>query len=168
MALEKIFEKEFQNIDNEARIKKEVVFYFKDLINSNYQEITNVFFPIIEKEFKNNENLESEVDSVKQEFFEKRLYVEVSKMIKELNSMTKKVIGITMYEDTIQTPDVQLGFSEYFKYKGFEKVSKKLTEKGINEINSYSAVAGLLSIEESRKKSRKMLKMAKVKFRQYK
>lgn len=156
MALERIFEEENKKIDYNAQIEKRVVSYFVNLINSDYQEFVKVFSPIIDKKFKENlkyfgEDLEKNgVEKVRQEFFEKGLYIEVSRMIKKLSDDAEKIRGIIIYKREPQTPDIQLGFSKYFKYNCIEATGKKLTEKGINVINSYRESSGLVSIEERR------------------
>ncbi len=149
MALERIFEEENKKIDNNAQIKKNVVSYFGNLINSNYQEFVNVFSPIIEKKFKDNlkylsKDIEEKgFDAVKQEFFERQLYTETSSMIKKLSDDAGRIIGMTIYREKVESPDVQLGFSEYFKYEGLEATGKKLTKKGTDEINSYREMQDL-------------------------
>jgi len=157
MALEKVFEREHQKIENKAKIERRILSYFDNLINSNYELISKVFSPLIKKRFEDIlEDLSKKIEEksfeeVKQKLFENRLYTEISSMINKLNNECGSIYGVTIYEKEFQTPDIQLGFSKYFKYYGSEATSKKLTEKGINEINRYRNAAELIPLKKEKK-----------------
>lgn len=163
MALERVFEEEIGKIDEEAQIKKNIISYFNNLINLNYDSLKKIFYPVIKKEFdEEKENLEKEIiekgiKSVRQNFFDEQLYFKTSKMINELENNANSVMGIISYREKIEDPDISLGFSEYFKWKGINFYGKKLTNKGIEELNLYRLASGLLPIAENRKRSLKRL-----------
>ena len=143
MSLEKVFKKEYRKIEEESRVKKNVLFYFSAFINSNYNALVKVFSPIIAEQFKESiehlvdDILENGMETVRQDFFESRLYFESSEMIKKLDNDAKKTMDVERYKEKIRTPDIQLGFSEYFVYSGLSVIGKRLTEKGVSEVNSY-------------------------------
>ena len=156
MTLEKIFEKEIQKINNKAKIKKDIVCYFCDLINSKYGEFSNVFSQIIEKEFKENlKYLNDELEKkgfslVKLDFFENTLYYKVSNMILSLSEDARFNLRSKTYTKKTKTPEIELNFAEYFRYNNCELFGKRLTKEGIKEIDSYRKVSKDFSIEEEK------------------
>ncbi|MCK4649848.1 hypothetical protein KAT36_01315 [Candidatus Pacearchaeota archaeon] len=156
MAIEDVLKRRYLMIDDERNSDKKVVSCFCDLISSNYEVLSGIFSSVIDKQFKENlgcmieEMEEKGFDAVKQEFFEDGLYVEVSDMIRELNSKRNRGMGATIYGEEVKTPDVQFGLSEYFRSgesAGGGILNKGLTKKGINVVNLYRKARGLSSLE---------------------
>lgn len=74
-------------------------------------------------------------DEVKVHFFDNQLYFETFHMLKELEGMKTRSSGITTYSKQAQTPDVELGLTEYRIFMG--GYTKHLTDKGLELVNAY-------------------------------
>ena len=156
MALEDVLKEKYLEIDERGDSDKRVVFYFGDLIGLNYGVLSDIFSPIIDKQFK--ENLKYMVDEIKEKgftsvelgFFANRLYVEVSDMVEELSSEESRTIGTVIYGAEENTPDVQFGLSKYFRSRecNIAFLTKGLTKKGVDVVNSYRKAKGLSLLEE--------------------
>ena len=153
MALEETLKKEFKLIDDEANLKKKEVKFIVDLVNSNYKEYSSVFYPIITENYivecvgKSPEEIHS---FSADEYLETNFYKEVKKMIKDLERHACNFFEIRAYNKNNVTPDIKLELAEYFEPQHCES-PKRLTEKGINLINSYLQTMGYASSIEERK-----------------
>ena len=163
MVLERIVKEENDKVDNRATIDKNLIAYFAGMIESNYDEFSEAFYDMIEDKFKENmKYLHDEIekngfDETKKYFFERTLYHETTSMIRKLNDDAVRLTGMTIYDNKINTPDIQLGLSEYFEFSGIGSTGKRLSEKGKSVVNEYRKVGGLNSIDESREHGNKIL-----------
>ncbi|NPE26459.1 hypothetical protein HNV12_00455 [Methanococcoides sp. SA1] len=137
--LEKLAEKKYEEIEEDADKKRREIDYFVGLINSNYEEFAGAFSSVVEKKFKDDlMYLADDVEkkgyrNVKKEFFENALYSGVSRMVRDLDKRRRNPTGLITCSEEMQTPGITLGFYEYFNLSGQRKGSKfgrKMTKKG--------------------------------------
>lgn len=150
MVLEDCVEERLRKIDERAYecefSEKRVVHFIADFVNSNYEDVLRVFFPVIEDAFR--KYLEGPIEKigngeyavVRKNFMERALYFEVAGLIGRLYDMRGDGVG-SIFDDKPEVPEVQLGLAEYFKHYGSEHFGRRLTQRGRDLANSYAEIA---------------------------